>query len=59
MTNSEIVANVMFELPAIDTRTWLLRLAAAAASSALLAAAAGLIDVTMWHVAYRPASADN
>ena len=44
------------DLPAIDGRSWLQRLAGAIGSSALLAAVAALIGLAMWRVAYRRAA---
>lgn len=43
----------LFEMPPMDSRTWIYRLLSAAASSAVLAAIAALIGVVMWRIAYR------
>lgn len=42
-----------FDVPVIDSRTWLYRWASAALTSLILALAAALIGVIMWRIAYR------
>ena len=43
----------MFDMPAIDGRTWLFRWLSALATSALLAGIAAAIAALMWRIAYR------
>ncbi|AQR75171.1 hypothetical protein BXU08_17235 [Sphingomonas sp. LM7] len=43
----------LFDMPAIDSRTWLFRWLSALASSAILAALAAGIAAAMWRIAYR------
>lgn len=43
----------LFDMPAMDGRTWLFRWLSALASSAVLAAVAALIAALMWRIAYR------
>jgi hypothetical protein len=43
----------MFDMPAIDSRTWLFRWLSALASSAILAVIAAAIGAAMWRIAYR------
>lgn len=45
----------LFDMPAMDGRTWLYRWLSAAATSAMLAGVAGAIGAVMWRIAYQPA----
>jgi hypothetical protein len=44
----------VFEMPVMDSRTWLYRWISALASSAVLASVAAAIALLMWRIAYRP-----
>ncbi|ATY33612.1 hypothetical protein [Sphingomonas psychrotolerans] len=43
----------MFDMPAMDSRTWLYRWLSALATSAILAGIAAAIAAAMWRIAYR------
>lgn len=44
----------LFEMPEMDSRTWLFRWLSAATTSVILAGIAAAIGAAMWRIAYRP-----